>query len=336
MKVCPACGSRQILAPKFSVSASEAAQHFVLAEEDGRRHAELETHIIALWGGEKCVVVECVECKLGFAWPFVAGDARFYNLAYPHSDYPREKWEFSRTAKALETCETDGKRALEIGSGFGYFLDTIVPRFFTPSNVVAIEYNQTSGRRLTARGYKLVNEDIRSPRFERLHGEFDFLFMFQVLEHMDQLDRLFERLMQVAKPAADLFIAVPNALRIEFNETHDSLIDMPPNHISRWSPVSFAKMADRHGIKIIREQREPMSWGSFVRQDLVYAHMRRAQRSGSIANRLRSMRRGRIRRKLEALFALLAGPTRIPGWIEAAKLNNKLGGSHWIHLKLPA
>lgn len=46
-------------------------------------------------------------------------------------------------------------------------------------------------------------------------------------------------------------------------------------------------------------------------------------------------RSGRQRRKLEALFTLLAGPTRIPVWIKAAKLNNKLGGSHWIHLKLP-
>jgi hypothetical protein len=74
-----------------SYSAAEAAQHFVLAEEYPHRHAELRDHITGLWSHKDCRMYVCRQCALTYAWPFAAGDGRFYNLAYPYSAYPTQR-----------------------------------------------------------------------------------------------------------------------------------------------------------------------------------------------------------------------------------------------------
>jgi SAM-dependent methyltransferase len=321
------------MARMFVVNEHQAAQHFVLAEGDGARHDMLARHIRSLWNESSCEVLECAACQLGFASPFVAGDGEFYNLAYPHSDYPKAKWEFSTTVTALEKLNRGNGHILEIGSGFGYFLDHVCPRFFDRSDVVAVEYNDVASQRLRDQGYMVVQQDVRTAGFDRFEHAFDSIFMFQVLEHMDKLDELAKRLHFLTSNRANLFIAVPNPIRIRFNEQHGSLLDMPPNHISRWNRRSLTAFAARAGFEMVEFQEEPMAWTAFAKQDLVYSYMRRSQRPGSLENRLRSQGRSGIRRIQEAALALAGGPSRLPAWVAAATSNGRLGGSIWAHLR---
>ena len=39
----------------------------------------------------------------------------------------------------------------------------------------------------------------------------------------------------------EILIAVPNEEIIKFNELNGALLDMPPNHIGRWSKKTFFK-----------------------------------------------------------------------------------------------
>ena len=91
---CPLCRQPPDTPSAVSYSAAEAAQHFVLAEEYPQRHAELRDHITGLWSRNDCRMYACRQCALTYAWPFVAGDGHFYNLAYPYSAYPAQRWEF--------------------------------------------------------------------------------------------------------------------------------------------------------------------------------------------------------------------------------------------------
>ena len=334
MPNCPLCGSASISnACRFSTDAASAAQHFVLAEGDHTQHAKLAAHITALWNSPDCEMMSCNVCELSFAHPFVAGDAEFYNLAYPHSDYPTDKWEFSITADALAGSVTAGGRGLEIGSGFGYFLKQISPRFFTADRLVAIEYNDVAGKRLAEGGFEVVNQDIRSIAFCDLGFTFDFVFMFQVLEHMDQLGLLAERLRMLTHKGTHIFIAVPNPERILFNERSGSLVDMPPNHISLWRKRTFEAFALQLECEVMDYQIEPMDWRRLIKQDLLYAYLRRAQVHRSWANRVRSMPRSGLRSIAEAMLALIWLPSRLPYWIKALKQGKTLGGSIWIHLR---
>lgn len=331
---CPACNAPCDGAALRSFGAEEAAQHFVLREEFPQAHAELVPHIRALWGSEHCTLQGCAACGLQFAWPFVAGDGRFYNLAYPYSDYPQQRWEFLQTVQALDAQPLHEGRLLEIGSGFGHFLRQVSPRFMPPGRVLAIEYNDTARARLEAMGFTAHGIDVREPAFAAYRGQVAALCLFQVLEHMDGLDTLLTRFNELLMPGARIFIAVPNIARITYNESHGSLLDMPPNHISRWTRQAFEAFAARAGWTLEDFRVEPQRWRDFVRQDLVYSHMRRAQQSGSLANRIRGRRRTRARVALEGAAALAAAPARLPGWLKAA--GQPLGDSVWVQLRAGA
>lgn len=328
---CPACGAACRDAALRHFSADEAAQHFVLREEFPQAHAELVPHIRALWGGEHCALQACAACGLQFAWPFVAGDGRFYNLAYPYSDYPPQRWEFLQTVDALAATPLPPGRLLEIGAGFGHFLRQVSPRFVAPGQVLAIEYNDTARAKLQGMGFEAHGVDIRAPQFAAHRGQVAALCLFQVLEHMDGLDALLARLNELLVPGGRVFIAVPHIARIMHNESHGSLLDMPPNHISRWTETAFRAFAARAGWTLTDFRVEPQRWRDFVKQDLVYSHMRRAQVSGSLANRIRGRRRTKLRVALEGLAALAAVPARLPGWVQAA--GQPLGDSVWVQLQ---
>jgi SAM-dependent methyltransferase len=331
MRSCPVCRSDNI-APLNTVSSADAAQHFVLREEYPERHVALQAHIETLWGSAACDLLRCDHCGFGFCWPYVAGDGRFYNLAYPTVGYPHAKWEFDRTARELRSITGSGTRALEIGAGFGFFLDMICPRFVERRNILAVEYNDQCQEALRAKGYQSVAADVRHADFLRFEGQFDLIFMFQVLEHMDDLDVLMQRLKFIASPKCHIFIAVPNARRIAFNENNGALLDMPPNHIGRWSPGAFEDVARRFGFILRKMDFEPIRFTSFLKTDLTFAYLRRAQISGSLANRTRSMRRSRLRKLLELTLVAGYAPTRARAWTEAWTQKRELGESLWVHL----
>jgi SAM-dependent methyltransferase len=330
---CPACAATTVHRHFRSFTAREAAQHFVLAQEYPQQHEELVKAIRRLWQAEQCDMLECAQCGLGFAHPFVGGDAEFYNLAYPYSDYPKDKWEFRRTLVELRKQSTEARQVLEIGAGFGYFLEQISPSLFRPEDVTAIEYNDTARARLVSAGYNALGVDVRSSALASVVGRMDCVFMFQVLEHLSGLDELMARLNQLMRPAASLFIAVPNQKHVNFNEVHGSLCDMPPNHISRWTPKSIKAFANRHGFELQSCELEPSNWRDFVRQDLVFSHMRRAQTPGTLSNRVRGAERGPWRKRAEGLVALSALPARLPVWLSAAQDPAVRPNSLWARLR---
>jgi SAM-dependent methyltransferase len=334
MSQCPACAAPGNNHPIHVFSAGQAAQHFVLAEEYPKQHAELCAHIESLWGAPNCEIHECPSCGLRYAWPFVAGDGRFYNLAYPHSEYPEQRWEFDQTAASLAKDPPPGSgRVLEIGSGFGYFLRKISPALIAPERVVAVEYNDVARSKLKQAGYTAYGEDVRSTTFDAYLGQVSTVFLFQVLEHMDDLEGVMRRLNELLQPGGRIYVAVPNAQRIEYNETHGSLFDMPPNHVSRWTESALRAFAARGGWDMQDFRVEPLRWRDLVRGDLVFSHMQRAQRSGSVANRLRARQRSGTRVAAEGALAVLSAPSRFGAWYDAYRSDAPLGDSIWAQFR---
>ena len=327
---CPLCKQVSDMPSDVSYSAAEAAQHFVLAEEYPQRHAALCDHITGLWSRNDCSMYACGQCALTYAWPFVAGDGHFYNLAYPFSAYPAQRWEFLRTLDSLRSAPLQPGPVLDIGSGFGYFLGQLAPAHVAAEQVIALEYSDAGREQLAAKGFQAMACDVRNAELDPWRGQLAAVFLFQVLEHMDDLHALTTRLNELTRPGGAIFVAVPNRERTAFNEAHASLRDMPPNHISQWTPQALQRLADTAGWRLDRCDREPFSWPAFMRCDLVYAHMRRAQKSGTLSNIVRSRPRGRMRQVAEAAVALASLPARLPHWLAAAGQTPLLGASLWV------
>jgi SAM-dependent methyltransferase len=323
MAICPACKSGSSSVHRV-ISSEEAAQHFVLAEEDRNRHARLRSHIEGLWQQSRCEIRSCGDCGMYFALPFVGGDKTFYNLAYSGAGYPATRWEYDRTLQAING-NASGWRVLEIGAGAGRFLDRLgIP----PENITALEYNDAGRSIMESKGYKAIAADVRELALE----PFDAIFMFQVLEHMDRIDELMASVARLSRK--HVFVSVPNLHRTAFYETTGSLLDMPPNHIGRWTRLAFEAAWGRHGFRVLDMEVEPTNLVEFVRTDILYKTLRRAQTHGTAANRVRSLPRGLPRRILEVALVAFCAPSRVTAWAKAIERFHGvgLGRAAWVHL----
>jgi 2-polyprenyl-3-methyl-5-hydroxy-6-metoxy-1,4-benzoquinol methylase len=334
---CPVCYSEQSQS-LYSVDSEHAAQHYVLAEADGERHARLKAHIERLWGQASCALMQCRQCNFCFAQPFVAGDARFYELAYQRTGYPGWKWEYERTLQTLRELTNDGVlnnfSLLEVGAGDGAFVKSVAPDLTTKARVLCTEYSDFGRSAIESYGVECRGVDVRQISLDAQRGRFNVVCMFQILEHMDRLDELFHQLIVLTDDRAHLFIAVPNEKRIEFNELHGSLLDLPPNHLGRWNRKCFQIIGQRHGWREIAYEIEPEGFASKLKQYVKYRYLLKSQHR-SMANRIERSARGRLLRPLQAAAAALyaAGAFRE---IHALLTTDGIGDSQWVHLQRQA
>jgi SAM-dependent methyltransferase len=329
---CPAClGSK--LTSVLTVTASRAAQHFILKEGDPERNQRLAAGIRSLWGGEECQILSCGTCGFGFSWPFVAGDSEFYNLVYRDAHYPRMKWEYQRTLEALRGRDLRNCAALEIGAGGGFFLDLLTSDLLPNTSVTAIEYSDAARNVLQGKGYACSATNIHSADFDNCGRSFNFIFAFQVIEHMDHLEATFRRLNFLLAPDGAIFIAVPNEVRTNYQEASGSVLDMPPNHIGRWTKEAFDAIAARAGLRVVEATIEPFDPTQFLLEDISFSHIQRAQDPSSLASRLRSLPRGKFRRLAEGVFAVLCAPSRLPKLRQAFRNRSNMGGSLWVQME---
>lgn len=313
---CPICGSRDVELV-HRVSSVMAARHYLNPSRNRNRYEALRRHITALWGGDYCCIRQCRDCGFGFSDPYIAGDEKFYSLAYDHKpgDYVAQKWEYKVAKDKVRNCiEAHGRdtaRLLEIGAGDGAFLRQIVPEFIDPARVSCTEYGDYGVAQIRKLGIRVEHGDIREMDTSN-EKTFDVVCMFQVLEHMDRLSELFSKLRTLTSSKADLLIAVPNAKRNQFNERNGALLDMPPNHIGRWTESSFKVLAKREGWEMADFCEEPtnprQSWQMFS----YYRYARASQLDNSLSARIRALPRTAFSRPLElamvAAFAIRSVP----------------------------
>jgi len=173
---CPVCGNRPAVR-LFSVTAAQAAAHFMRSDFNMPLFPSLCAHITALWGGTECVIARCTACGFGFAHPYVAGDAYFYETTFGGALYPDDKWEFQVTREALRARRDAGRPVtalLEIGAGKGAFITSLVPELIAPQAVAFTEYNDAARDSLTAQGFVSLPPDVACQPPEGWRGRFDF------------------------------------------------------------------------------------------------------------------------------------------------------------------
>lgn len=325
---CPVCGAQQarIL---YGVTSAQAAQHFILREQDVERHDLLAAHIASLWGQPFAEVVTCAKCEFCFSHPFAAGDARFYELAYPTAGYPGWRWEFTVTLKELRLQGLTNFRLLEVGAGKGSFLRALTPQFTPKENVLATEFSPGGRDAIQAYGVRCLAQDVRTLDVETARGLFDVICLFQVLEHLDRLPELFNSLYRLGTPSSQLILAVPNGKRTEFNELHDALLDMPPNHIGRWNKLAFQSL-ERYGWKLKKHCVSAESWRENARVFSTYAFLRASQNRHTLPNRIERIRTAPLRRVMQAGgVAWYAFKHLI---ITGALREHMPGGGQWVSL----
>jgi 2-polyprenyl-3-methyl-5-hydroxy-6-metoxy-1,4-benzoquinol methylase len=251
--ICPLCGdsSSQQLSQFCLETAADLFTPQIAA--DGK-YGHMKAVLARLWPENEVRVMRCEPCDFGFADPFTAGPAEFYQLEAPDTPYPVTKWEYQRTLQSLAATSETEARLLDVGAGKGHFLVQLLNQGWAPRQLAATEFSQAGREAIERRGVACLPHDMRD--LEQTNA-FDVVCMFQVLEHLDGYDALFAAIARLCRPGARLFIAVPNGARIDFNEKAGLQQDCPPNHISRWSPRSFQVLAAKYGWETEQWEFEP-------------------------------------------------------------------------------
>lgn len=328
---CPICADSHGLL-LYRATSAEAAQHFVLEQVEPLQYGALRQHIEMLWAQTDCAVVRCRNCDFVYSFPYVAGDARFYALAFSGEGYPRWKWEFAVTRDTIVRKFGRDFTLLEIGAGNGAFVRELAPALTPKEKIVCTEYSLPGRRAMLKQGLNVLDSDVRSWDAEAYRQYFDVVCMFQVLEHTGQLDDFFACLNRITSPRASFFAAVPNGEHIEFNELHGVLLDMPPNHIGRWNKRCFAEWALRHGWRMTEYQIAPRpSARTATRQFCIYRYLFQSHTPTSLANRLERIRFKPLRRVGQVFgigyYALLMPGELVQLW------RHRAGNSQWVHLE---
>jgi SAM-dependent methyltransferase len=335
---CPVCcgKSAQLL---YSIDSGEAAQNFVLREVDLDRHLKLKHCIENLWRAPRCDILCCCTCKFGYAQPYIAGNYEFYSLAYQmrRGGYPQTKWEFTMSIREIEKYKKSGgydsAKLLEIGAGDGAFVRQVAPRLIEKPNIFCTEFSDYGYARISEYGIKCIKDDIRNIDAATFPFKFNFVCMFQVLEHLDCIHELFDRLFEITTPDASIFIGVPNEFLIKWSEAHGLQLESPPTHVGRWTRESFDCLSSRYGLDVRRYEVQKPTFMGRCWQIAFYRYLRKSQDALSFANRIErvaSSSRG-VRRVLRVICGVFYALMMLPELSNACAQN--LGNAQWVELK---
>lgn len=330
---CPIC-SRSEAEVLWSVDAAEVTGMALLPERDRDRAQALQVHIEALWGGSDCRVLRCRHCTFEFADPFVAGDARLYELIYENFAYARRKWDWQVTAERLgalvSASDAAEAKLLEVGAGSGAFLRALVPGILAPEQVVCTEFNPEALVRLRALGVRAEAGDFRELDAS-FDGRFSFLCMFHVLEHLDRPEAVFERLTRLSTADARLFVSLPNPRNAAFHEARDVWLEWPPHHVGRWPRRAFEVMGQRFGWELVDHRVEPVGAPRFLALFALNRMLQHSRKVGSLSRRARLLRSRWLRMAACAPLLAVEAVRAVPALSQLRA--GGLGRSHWVEMR---
>ena len=173
-------------------------------------------------------------------------------------------------------------RLLDIGTGTGYFADTMARRGW---KVEAVEKSPQA--RAFAKEHFDLDVKPESALKEFAPGSFDVITLWHVMEHLEHLNETWEMLRELLTEKGMLIVAVPNCSSYDAGRYGEywAAYDVP-RHLWHFTPVTIQQLASRHGF--IMAARHPMPFDAF------YVSMLSEKHRGSSCSFLKGMYAGTL------------------------------------------
>lgn len=322
---CPLC-SHKLGELLYETNSDEVARSFFSKRKDREKFNTIKNIIEKLWRGKKCKKIRCKNCSFVYCIPFVGGDQQFYSMIYKKGEYPPWKWDYEVTHNLLKKLPNKERTSLiEIGAGNGSFIRGVSPSLIPKKMVLCFEYAKEGCKKITEQGYKCYNKNFLDAQ---INGKYSIICMFQVLEHMDNLFKVFNKIKKISKKKAHIFITTPCIKTILSNEQKGSILDLPPTHIGGWSKEAFEKVCEIYGFKLAGFKQQKCS----LTRRFLHFGLGRFERGKlqekSLANKIDSIKNKKIRKLMIVIFLLIK---IIPYFLEIIRTETNQG--QWVHLK---
>jgi 2-polyprenyl-3-methyl-5-hydroxy-6-metoxy-1,4-benzoquinol methylase len=223
------------------------------------------------FGGDS--IVRCVRCELLYLhpWPapeqtlavysedyfqnesFLEGD---HSTLFGYTDYVSERFnkqpQFARIAREVRALlpQLSGEpELLEIGCGFGYFLDQAFEEGFSVSG---LEFNPSAVERLRRKfAFPILSGALESVRLDP--GSLDVVAMFDVIEHLRDPFGGLDRIHEALKPGGLLVLSTPDAESWVSRLIGHRLEDFrrTREHLFFFGRDTLRDVLDEHGFEVI-------------------------------------------------------------------------------------
>ncbi len=195
---------------------------------------------------------ECIDSNYRFYYPFsTIGDAQFYkDLSIIRKNYYLDRWEHKIALQYLQKKD----RVLEIGSGFGAFLNLLKQNNIKGKG---LEINAYAVKKCKDIGLdvqnKLIQEEVNDHE-----SDYDAVCYFQVLEHIAEINDFINASIKVLKPNGNLIICVPNSNPYIFINDKYHTLNLPPHHAGLWNRKSLKSLEKYFPLKLVSMEFEPL------------------------------------------------------------------------------
>lgn len=191
----------------------------------------------------------CTGCGLKFFYPFLTGSEGFYEKLQKFDWYyldEKDEYDFAR-----QYIDEDDK-VLEIGCGKGAFAKKIKAKHYT-----GLEISCRARSRAEEEGVHVLKETIEDHVKENPQA-YDAVCSFQVLEHVSDVAGFLKNSIDCLKPEGVMIISVPSADTF-LSHTTNSILNMPPHHVTQWPDKSLKAISNLFGLKLVRLEHEVLS-----------------------------------------------------------------------------
>ena len=239
----------------------------------GKRLERSVTCVDHFASGEMFHLYTCADCGFLFTQDVPAEEeiGRYYETPnyISHSDthsgivnrlYHRvRKYMLGRKARLVQqSTHLETGRLLDVGSGTGYFADTMKQRGW---QVQAIE-KSAQARDFAREHFGLDVKPAEALMQEWKPASFDVITLWHVLEHLEHLNDVWQRLNELLTEKGVLIVAVPNCSSYDA-EKYGALwaaYDVP-RHLWHFTPDTMQQFGSKHGF--IMAERRPMPFDAF-------------------------------------------------------------------------
>lgn len=193
---------------------------------------------------------QCMDTDLKFFSPAsMTGSETLYSQLSNFSwYYLKNKWEYQ---VAIKTCK-QFKKIIDIGCGKGEFIK-LGKRYGI--DILGIDMSSQLIQTPDSQDINIENisTEMAAKKYENY---FEVVCCFQVLEHVAEPKRMISYLLSMLKPNGRLILSVPNAE--SYLKHIDSLLDMPPHHMTKWGEKTFRELEIYFPIKVEKIIKEPL------------------------------------------------------------------------------
>lgn len=197
-------------------------------------------------------IYECLDTGYRFYYPFTTiGGADFYeNLSVNKPNYYSVRWEHGVTLNYLKPTDS----VLEIGSGFGAFLDQLKSKKI---NSKGLELNPHAVAECINKGLE-VKEKLVQEEAEQNPNAYSVVCFFQVLEHITDINGFISASVTLLNKNGRLIIGVPNNNPYLYINDKYHTLNLPPHHAGLWNGKALKALEKTFSLKLVSLDFEPL------------------------------------------------------------------------------